>query len=157
MEKIAEFLTNASKYTQGFDKEFREGNEGAAEMEGLFHKYDVAVADFVSKTKHGKKYIDKIKQMEIVQMGRDKSLINELERHISNFAEEDDTDWNEIKINNEKWYVKKIDSTHLFFSNDLKREGIAMHVAQFKGRPFYDDLTKWLHGRLRIDGKSYRE
>ena len=57
----------------------------------------------------------------------------------------------------EKWYAKKIDSTHLYLTLN-KNHPPATHVAQWKNnKKLYDDLVKWLHGSLNIEGKTYLE
>jgi hypothetical protein len=66
------------------------------------------------------------------------------------FEANDGTDVITLKDGEDTWYVSKIDSTHLEMVNDLKYVGTGgmsvHHVREFKGRPWYDDLVKWLHG-----------
>lgn len=60
------------------------------------------------------------------------------------------------------WYLNKIDSTHFSMANNEKAlgSGAAMvsHVGQHRGEDYYNDIVKWLHGKLKskdIFGKKY--
>lgn len=157
MKKIANYLKKAGpKYFFGFEKEFYDKNEGALGMEALFHKYDVAVVDFIKSNKYGKQYIDKLKKVMMIQ-SQDQAILNELERHIVKYNQNQPDEWVKVFINNEPWFLKKIDSTHLYSSNAPK-EGIPIHIAELiKNKKFYEDVKDWLHGFLKITNKKYTD
>ena len=60
-----------------------------------------------------------------------------------------------IMVDGYPYYLKKIDSTHLYFSNNPDREGSAAHVNQYSDEPYHDDMVDWLHGKFDIDGEKY--
>jgi hypothetical protein len=86
---------------------------------------------------------------------QDQAILNELERHIVKYNQNQPDEWVKVFINNEPWYLKKIDSTHLYFSNTPK-EGIPIHIAELiENKKFYEDVKDWLHGILKITNKKY--
>jgi len=152
--KVAKYLKSALNYTKGFEKEFKQGIEGAVELETLFREHGVDANDFITNSKYGIKYIDKLKSIESIK-SRDQQLFDELERNIIRFKNNKPNDWVKIFLGKDPHYVKKIDSTHLYYSG-TKQEGIAMHVRQLvENKKLYDDLVKWLHGQINIAGKRY--
>lgn len=59
------------------------------------------------------------------------------------------------------WYVKKIDSTHMFMANDpkyLKKDKptgvMAHHIAQHRDTAYYNDLKKWLKETNEINERG---
>ena len=78
----------------------------------------------------------------------------ELEKFVS---EEENNDENvaNIRINNYPWYLKKIDGTHFFMSNNINDKGMASHIEQHREEPYYADVKNWLHGGESPNGKSY--
>lgn len=61
------------------------------------------------------------------------------------------------------WFIKKIDSTHFYMSNDKKslNNGSAMahHIGQHRGEEYYSDLYGWLKGRIptpKLNGNKYK-
>lgn len=67
-----------------------------------------------------------------------------------------------IYVNNYPWYLKKIDSTHLYMLMDKKQlqhppGASAHHVGEYRDNSYYKDLVDWLHGRKNIDGNKYNE
>ena len=57
------------------------------------------------------------------------------------------------------WWLKKIDSTHFYLSNDPDKveRGWPYHIGQHRGKPYYEDVRKWLHSGPSPDGKVYHE
>jgi len=154
MKKISIYLKQASKYITGFEKEFYERTKGALEMEGLFHKYDVAVKDFIESNRYGEKYINGLKNL-LELKPKDHSLLRSLEDSLIKIYHSQPDEWVKIFIDNEPRYLKKIDSTHLYSSNQPK-ESIAIHVAELRdNQKLYNDVEQWLHGRLKIENKKY--
>lgn len=89
-------------------------------------------------------------------MIRLKDLLNE------SFKPTDDTTMIMVGVDERKypWYVKKIDSTHLYMSNDYKKitAVIPSHIAQYRTQSYYEDLRKWLLGSVKskdLYGKEY--
>lgn len=63
-----------------------------------------------------------------------------------------------IFIDNDKWYLRKIDSTHFvgnFRDSNVPMGSPAYHVAEFRGEKYYQDLVDWLHGKKKINGNKY--
>ena len=53
-----------------------------------------------------------------------------------------------LRVNGDVWYLKRIDSTHLYYSISAERNGGVAHVAQLReswGEKIYDELVNWLH------------
>ena len=53
-----------------------------------------------------------------------------------------------LTVNGDVWYLKRIDSTHLFYSLSAEQNGAVAHVAQLReswGEAIYDQLVAWLH------------
>jgi hypothetical protein len=48
-------------------------------------------------------------------------------------------------IDGQNWYLEKIDSTHFYMSNSPNYRGMAHHVGQHKGEPYYEEIRQWLH------------
>jgi|GEM_PF-1615774 len=42
------------------------------------------------------------------------------------------------------YYLTYIDSTHFYLSNSKDYKGNAFHIAEFRSRPFYDEVKSWL-------------
>ena len=57
------------------------------------------------------------------------------------------------------WYITRIDSTHVYLSDNEDKNGQPYHVAQLKkgadGGMFYNSVDMWLDGQLNIDGKVF--
>jgi hypothetical protein len=49
-----------------------------------------------------------------------------------------------LHIDNQNWYLEKIDSTHFYMSNDPNFRGMANHIGQHKGELYYDEVKQWL-------------
>ena len=65
----------------------------------------------------------------------------------------------EVKVGGYPYYLRKIDHTHLYVSNDKEKKGTPWHVGQYKSNDddtFYKDILKWLSGEMEIAGKSYK-
>lgn len=56
---------------------------------------------------------------------------------------------------NQDWYIRKLDATHFYLSNNPTKKGEPVHVGQYKDMPFYTDVKNWLSGNAVIDGKIY--
>ena len=49
-----------------------------------------------------------------------------------------------LHIDGQNWYLEKIDSTHFYMSNDRNFRGMAHHIGQHKGEPYYEEVREWL-------------
>lgn len=49
-----------------------------------------------------------------------------------------------LHIDGQNWYLEKIDSTHFYMSNSPDHRGMAHHVGQHKGEPYYEEVREWL-------------
>lgn len=49
-----------------------------------------------------------------------------------------------LHIDGQNWYLVKIDSTHFYMSNSPDFKGMAHHIGQHKGEPYYDEVSEWL-------------
>ena len=49
-----------------------------------------------------------------------------------------------LHIDGYNWYLEKIDSTHFYMSNSADFRGMAHHIGQHKGEPYYDEIKQWL-------------
>lgn len=49
-----------------------------------------------------------------------------------------------LHIDGFNWYLEKIDSTHFYMSNDPNSRGMAHHVDQHRGEPYYEEVRSWL-------------
>ena len=65
-----------------------------------------------------------------------------------------------LHIDNQNWYLEKIDSTHFYMSNDPNFRGMAHHIGQHNGEIYYDEVKQWLKdtqyakgGAVMPDGK----
>jgi len=67
-----------------------------------------------------------------------------------------------IKIDGHKWWIKKIDSTHLQMAFDLETivsheiGTFVYHIRQFYDQPYYDDVRNWLHDK-ELPNKEYTQ
>jgi hypothetical protein len=64
----------------------------------------------------------------------------------------------QIELEDGIYYIKPYgDSTHFYISTmkDGIGNGIPAHIGQYRNRPFYSDLRKYLKGGADIDGNSY--
>lgn len=57
----------------------------------------------------------------------------------------------EMEFNDTKWYLTYDDPTHFFLSNSPDFKGTPYHVAQFKDRPFYNEIKDWLIETSRMN------
>ena len=67
-------------------------------------------------------------------------------------------DYITIYVNDYPYFLIKYgDTTHLEMVNDKKYigSGMASHIGQHFGEPYYDDLRTWLKGGPSPDGKHY--
>ena len=62
----------------------------------------------------------------------------------------------------DEWFVKKIDSTHMFMANDpkyLKKDRptgvMAHHIGQHRDEPYYSDLRSWLKESVNEKVETY--
>jgi hypothetical protein len=58
-----------------------------------------------------------------------------------------------LHIDGQNWYLEKIDSTHFYMSNDPTFRGMAHHIGQHNGEPYYDEVRTW----LKESGGKYAE
>ena len=49
-----------------------------------------------------------------------------------------------LHIDGYNWYLEKIDSTHFYMSNSADFRGMAHHIGQHRGEPYYDEIREWL-------------
>jgi hypothetical protein len=49
-----------------------------------------------------------------------------------------------LHIDGQNWFLEKIDSTHFYMSNDPNYRGMAHHIGQHKGEPYYEEVREWL-------------
>jgi hypothetical protein len=49
-----------------------------------------------------------------------------------------------LHIDGQNWFLEKIDSTHFYMSNDRNYRGMAHHIGQHKGEPYYEEVREWL-------------
>lgn len=49
-----------------------------------------------------------------------------------------------LHIDGQNWFLEKIDSTHFYMSNDRNHRGMAHHIGQHKGEPYYEEVKEWL-------------
>lgn len=49
-----------------------------------------------------------------------------------------------LHIDGQNWFLEKIDSTHFYMSNDHNYRGMAHHIGQHKGEPYYEEVREWL-------------
>jgi len=87
--------------------------------------------------------------------------IQELDRPISESVINESDDIVKITHGDNDWHMKRIDGTHVMSANNEKAlrdgRGAVYHVAQFRDRPFYADVRKWLYGKKDIDGNFYKD
>jgi hypothetical protein len=57
-----------------------------------------------------------------------------------------------LHIDGGNWYLEKIDSTHFYMSNDPKFRGMAHHVDQHRGEPYYEEVRTWLKSTKMATG-----
>jgi len=66
-----------------------------------------------------------------------------------------------VSIEGYPYYLKKIDVTHLFVSNNERMEGTCYHIGQFRtqngDQTFYNDIKDWLKGKIDIAGRVYEK
>lgn len=51
----------------------------------------------------------------------------------------------EIADGQNKWYLRYIDSTHFFLSNNPDIKGEPYHIGQLKDKPYYSEVYNWLY------------
>lgn len=87
--------------------------------------------------------------------------IQELDRPINESVISESDDIAKITHGNDEWWMKRIDGTHVMSANNEKAletgRGAVYHVRQLGDKPYYDDLRKWLYGKMDIDGKVYKK
>lgn len=49
-----------------------------------------------------------------------------------------------LHIDGQNWFLEKIDNTHFYMSNDKDFRGMAHHVGQHRGEPYYEEVRQWL-------------
>lgn len=49
-----------------------------------------------------------------------------------------------LNIDGYNWYLEKIDGTHFYMSNSADFRGMAHHIGQHKGEPYYEEIRQWL-------------
>jgi hypothetical protein len=59
-----------------------------------------------------------------------------------------------LHIDGYNWYLEKIDSTHFYMSNSADFRGMAHHIGQHKGEPYYDEIKQWLSDTKMSKGGS---
>jgi hypothetical protein len=62
-----------------------------------------------------------------------------------------------LHIDNQNWYLQKIDSTHFYMSNDPNFRGTAHHIGQHKGELYYDEVRQWLKDTQFAKGGGIKE
>jgi antirestriction protein len=72
---------------------------------------------------------------------------------------EDKKDKHVINIDGYSWFLEKIDNTHFYMSNDKNHRGMAHHIRQHNGEPYYDEVKNWLKDTFKAGGKmkSYKK
>jgi hypothetical protein len=56
-----------------------------------------------------------------------------------------------IIIDGVRYYIKKIDNSHLILSMDESYPTVCTyHIDQLSHRPYYKDLKEWLNGRMLL-------
>lgn len=55
-----------------------------------------------------------------------------------------DNDIHVLHIDGQNWFLLKIDSTHFYMSNSPDFKGMAHHIGEHKGKPYYDEVLTWL-------------
>ena len=62
-----------------------------------------------------------------------------------------------IYVGKYPYYLESMgDTTHFYMSNSPENNGLASHVGEHRGRPYYADVVTWLKGGENIDGKKYQ-
>lgn len=61
-----------------------------------------------------------------------------------------------IHVGEDTWYLEKIDSTHFYMSNSPDFRGMAHHVGQHKGEPYYEEVREWLKTTSMAKGGSMK-
>ena len=49
-----------------------------------------------------------------------------------------------LHIDGQNWFLEKIDNTHFYMSNDKDFRGMAHHIGQHRGEPYYEEVRQWL-------------
>jgi hypothetical protein len=57
-----------------------------------------------------------------------------------------------LHIDGGNWYLEKIDSTHFYMSNNPNSRGMAHHVDQHRGEPYYEEVRSWLKSTKFAEG-----
>lgn len=57
-----------------------------------------------------------------------------------------------LHIDGQNWYLEKIDSTHFYMSNSPDYRGMAHHIGQHKGEPYYEEVREWLKSTFSEGG-----
>jgi len=57
-----------------------------------------------------------------------------------------------LHIDGGNWYLEKIDSTHFYMSNNPNSRGMAHHVDQHRGEPYYEEVRSWLKSTKYAEG-----
>ena len=95
---------------------------------------------------------------------------SELKKIIKEVLQEDvkKDDVAKIYANDQWWWlVNAGDGSHLYMGlpsrfganpnpKKIKSMGHAYHIGQLQPFSYYDDVKKWLYGKLDIDGKKYK-
>lgn len=68
-----------------------------------------------------------------------------------------ENDTHVLNIDGYNWYLEKIDSTHFYMSNSPNLRGMAHHLGQHRGEPYYDEIKQWLKETKYANGGSISE
>jgi hypothetical protein len=60
-----------------------------------------------------------------------------------------------LHIDGFNWYLEKIDSTHFYMSNNPNSRGMAHHVDQHRGEPYYEEVRSWLKSTKYAEGGNF--
>ena len=59
-----------------------------------------------------------------------------------------------LHIDGQNWFLVKIDSTHFYMSNSPDFRGMAHHIGQHNGEPYYEEVREWLKTTTMSKGGS---
>ena len=145
--QIDDFLSEAVTGKKSIQEASVEGREKYKDVRfHIIHQppkgYFVKAVDVDSRAALGRKirffdkYDDAVEHAEL-----------EIDGYLEESITEATGDKKEIKIDGQKWYLEKIDSTHFYLSNTSKGRGMshwAHHIGQHKGESYYDEVRSWL-------------
>ena len=57
-----------------------------------------------------------------------------------------------LHIDGQNWFLEKIDNTHFYMSNSKEHRGMAHHIGQHRGEPYYEEVKQWLKDTYATGG-----